>query len=54
MWDEPHDDYLYTDAWVKKLIKDLADLEKFEEVTGKAAKPLPDAVERATPAARAA
>jgi hypothetical protein len=35
IWDEPHKDYLYTDAWVKKLIKDLADPEKFEKVTGK-------------------
>lgn len=31
MWDEPHKDYLYTDAWVKY----LADPEAFEEVTGK-------------------
>ena len=35
VWDEPHKDYLYTDAWVKKLAKDLADPEAFEEVTGK-------------------
>ena len=35
VWDEPHKDYLYTDAWVKRLAKDLADPEAFEEVTGK-------------------
>jgi hypothetical protein len=35
VWDEPHRDYLYTDAWVKKLIRDLADPERFERVTGK-------------------
>lgn len=23
VWDEPHSDYLYTDAWVKKLVRDL-------------------------------
>jgi Domain of unknown function (DUF3644) len=36
VWDEPHNDYLYTDAWVKKLVKDLADPKRFEEVTGHA------------------
>ena len=34
VWDEPHEDYLYTDAWVKKLIKELADPEQFNEVVG--------------------
>ncbi len=24
VWDEPHKDYLYTDAWVKKLVRELA------------------------------
>jgi Protein of unknown function (DUF3644) len=33
VWDEPHGDYLYTDAWVKKLVKDLSDPETFELVT---------------------
>lgn len=34
VWDEPHEDYLYTDAWVKKLICDLADPERFAAVVG--------------------
>lgn len=38
-WDEPHGDYLYTDAWVKKLVRDLADSDAFERVTGRT--PLP-------------
>ena len=33
LWDEPHGDYLYTDAWVRKLVKDLGDPKRFEEVT---------------------
>jgi hypothetical protein len=37
LWDEPHDDYLYTDAWVGKLVRDLRDPQKFEEVTTHAA-----------------
>ena len=41
VWDEPHGDYLYTDAWVKKLIKDVADPKTFETVTGKAPVALP-------------
>jgi hypothetical protein len=43
VWDEPHDDYLYTDAWVEKLVKELADPAMFEAVTGKSPKPLPKA-----------
>jgi hypothetical protein len=42
VWDEPHGDYLYTDAWVKKLVKDLADPKKFALVTGHAPVPLPE------------
>jgi hypothetical protein len=34
VWDEPHADYLYTDAWIRKLIRDLADPETFATVTG--------------------
>jgi hypothetical protein len=33
VWDEPHGDYLYTEAWVKKLVKDLRDPKKFKLVT---------------------
>jgi hypothetical protein len=51
VWDEPHKDYLYTEAWVKKLVKDLADPDAFESVTGKRPVPLPKA---AAPVARAA
>lgn len=49
VWDEPHRDYLYTDAWVKKLTKDLADPKTFEEITGKAPEPLPKTDADATP-----
>lgn len=34
VWDEPHGDYVYTDAWVKRLIKELRDPEKFAEIVG--------------------
>jgi hypothetical protein len=47
VYDEPHDDYLYTDAWVKKLVKELADPATFKEVTGKAPQSLPKPVEDA-------
>jgi hypothetical protein len=39
VWDEPHGDYLYTDAWIKKLIKELADPKTFKKVTGKKPEP---------------
>lgn len=35
IFDEAHWDYLYTDAWVAKLIRELADAETFQRVTGK-------------------
>jgi len=38
--DEPHRDYLYTDAWVDKLVRDLRDPVTFEAVTGHAPEPL--------------
>jgi len=34
LWDEPHRDYLYTEAWVKKLIKELANPQQFAAVVG--------------------
>lgn len=40
VWDEPHADYLYTDAWVRKLVKDLANWFVFKAVTGSAPKKL--------------
>jgi hypothetical protein len=41
VYDEPHSDYLYTDAWVEKLAKDLADSATFERVTGRPPETLP-------------
>lgn len=32
IYDQPHDDYLYTDAWVEFLIKDLSDEAKFNSL----------------------
>ena len=34
VYDAAHKDYLYTDAWVEKLAKELANPAKFQEVTG--------------------
>lgn len=34
VYDAAHKDYLYTDAWVEKLARDLADPATFKEVTG--------------------
>jgi hypothetical protein len=48
IWDEPHKDYLYTDAWVKKLINDLADPQRFEKVTVKRPIALPNDRDRKT------
>jgi hypothetical protein len=36
VWDEPHGDYLYTDAWARRLVRDVADPDVFEKVTGHA------------------
>jgi hypothetical protein len=33
LYDEPHDDYLYTDAWVEKLTRELRDPEKYRSIT---------------------
>ena len=35
VYNEPHGDYLYTDAWVSLLVKELGDPQRFEEVIGK-------------------
>lgn len=43
VWDEPHKDYVYTDAWVKKLTRELADPETFERVTASARSSSPPA-----------
>lgn len=34
VWDEPHGDYLYTNAWTKKLVKELSNPMNFRRVTG--------------------
>ena len=36
VYDEPHGDYVYTDAWVKHLIKELSDPKTFKKVIGHA------------------
>jgi hypothetical protein len=33
LYDEPHDDYLYTDAWVEKLSRELRNPEKYRSIT---------------------
>lgn len=33
--DEPHGDYLYTAAWVKELVRELADDQAFQRITGR-------------------
>jgi hypothetical protein len=35
VYDETHEDYVYTEAWVKKLSKDLADPQVYAKVIGK-------------------
>jgi hypothetical protein len=34
VYDDVHEDYLYTDAWVNKLAEELVDSAKFQEITG--------------------
>lgn len=34
VYDEPHMDYLYTDAWIEKLVADMVDPVEFETVVG--------------------
>ncbi len=49
VWDEPHGDYLYTDAWVRKLAKELANPFTFQAVTGAAKYSAKARGERSTP-----
>jgi hypothetical protein len=35
VYDKAHRDYLYTQAWVKLLVKDLSDPKKYKDVTGR-------------------
>ena len=37
--DRAHNDYLYTKAWVDKLCRELADVAKFQEITGALPRP---------------
>lgn len=34
VYDDPHRDYLYSDAWIKKLSKELAKEDRFKEIVG--------------------
>ena len=42
LWDEAHNDYVYTDAWIRKLTVELAVRDKFREVIGHDPIPLAD------------
>jgi hypothetical protein len=35
VWDEPHGDYLYTEAWVSKLVKELSDAAAYRQLLGR-------------------
>ena len=35
VYDQPHGDYLYTNAWVEKCIAALSDAKRFKEITGR-------------------
>jgi hypothetical protein len=39
VYDETHEDYVYTNAWVEKLAHDLADAAEFQRVVGRAPRP---------------
>ena len=41
-WDQAFGTYVYTEAWVDKLVDQLSERDRFEEVTGLAAKPRQD------------
>jgi hypothetical protein len=45
VWDEVHRDYVYTPAWVDKLVRDLADPEEYERVVGRPPIPKREPVE---------
>lgn len=40
VYDEPHSDYLYTDAWIRNLVRDLGDAAAFEAVLGRPPRPI--------------
>ena len=39
VYDETHEDYVYTNAWVEKLVKELVDPAEYERVVGRPPKP---------------
>jgi hypothetical protein len=47
VWDVPHEDYLYTDAWVKKLVKELDNRFAFKKIIGRRQRPLRKGDDRA-------
>jgi hypothetical protein len=49
VYDEPHGDYVFTDAWISLLTTDLRDREKFLQVIGHEPVPLPDIQSDLTP-----
>jgi hypothetical protein len=52
IWDVPHNDWVYTDAWITKLTTELRDPDKFEEVVGHPPVSLPDTQTDLAPARR--
>lgn len=54
VWDQPHNDWVYTDAWITKLTTELSDPAKFEEVIGHRPIALPDIQSDLLPGAGAA
>lgn len=39
IYDETHEDYVYTKAWIEKLVRDLADPAEYQRVTGRIPQP---------------
>jgi hypothetical protein len=50
VYDEPHKDYLYTEAWIQKCIEALSNVDRFHEITGR--EPLPQRVRPQQPIPR--
>jgi len=42
VWDDAHGDYVFTDAWIRHLIDELRDPDKFVQVIGHEPRPLLD------------
>ena len=39
IFDKPHRDYLYTSAWIERLVVDFSDKNRYREITGRSPKP---------------